>query len=89
MDTKKTFKNIKEKLSSKCASVRGFTYQFFTAYLKAKAQHKTNVENNIDDSYKDGYVTLFHCYDDVYESYFYTKNSCAYCVFLELMQDVK
>ena len=86
MDKKLIFKKVKQELASRRSNIRGFNYQFFEQYIKAKKQYRKNIENGIDDSYKDGYATLFHCYDDVYKSYLYTKNSCAYCEFLEIIQ---
>lgn len=85
MDNKIIFKKLKTELSEKTKNTRYFNFSFFEDYLKARKQHMENLKNEVDDSYTSGYVTLYHCYDEVYNSKFYNENSCAYCVFLELI----
>ncbi|HCB94651.1 MAG TPA: hypothetical protein DEP65_02645 [Ruminococcus sp.] len=87
MSNKDIYKAIKDTMAKQRDSVKGFTYKFFEKFLAAKQLHIENLKNNIDDSYYSGHVLLFHCYDDIYQDKFYTDNSGAYCLFLQLLSD--
>lgn len=87
---KKSMKNdlysiIKQELKTRCRNIRYFNRDFFNTFTAAAKANRENRKSGIDDSYiKDGYITLYHCYDSVYSSDFYNKNSCAYCEFLSV-----
>lgn len=80
-----TYTQIKEELKKRCSSTKYFTKEFYKAFLTARETKKEYIEKGIDDSYKKGYVTLYHSYDQIYESKFYNLNSGTYCEFLSLI----
>ena len=84
------FQRIKAVMKNRKASTKYFTKAFLEAYKTARAKTKSNFENLIDDSYmhENGYVKLFHSYDEVYNSKFYQQNSCGYCEFLEVANEL-
>jgi len=75
------YRKIKSELIACGCSTRYFTREFLSTYAAA-LKHFREIE--IDDSYLDGHVILFHSFDPVYTSDFYRKNSCSYCEFLVL-----
>ena len=81
---KKYYKIIKEELKARRENVKYFNYDFFTKWIEAIQEREKTIKAGIDASYKKGYITLYHFYDEIYSSDFYNKNSCAYCVFLEI-----
>lgn len=80
---KKVYSDIKRVLSQE-SNTRYFTFEFFQNFVAAYKQGCDNLKNNIDDSYYNNNVLLFHCYDLVYQSKFYSKNSGSYCEFLSI-----
>lgn len=79
------YKTVKTELSKKCKSVKYFTKEFFTDFIQAVRERRHNIEKGIDRSYKNGYVTLYHEYDKIYNSKFYKENGSSYCEFLQLV----
>lgn len=79
------FKEVKQELKKRRENVKYFNKAFFNAYIDALRLRKYNLENDIDDSYYNGIVKLFHSYDPVYSSDFYIKNSACYCEFLSVV----
>ena len=81
---KKIYSDIKRVLSIQGNNTRYFTFEFFQNFVTAYKQRCNNLKNNIDDSYYNNNVLLFHCYDSIYQSKFYNKNSGSYCEFLSI-----
>lgn len=78
------YQRIKTELSLRHCSPRYFNRAFLSAFLSAYETNRKNRENGIDDSYTVGHVTLYHAWDEIYKTDFYSKNSSAYCEFLEI-----
>ena len=88
MNKHELYLSIRDELSEKCDSIRHFNRRFLDDYINCLNQRRENLKNGIDDSYRDEkapHVVLYHCWDDVYDSRFYQKNSCAYCEFLSII----
>ena len=81
---KKYYKKIKEELKKRRNNVKYFNYDFFIKWVDAIQEREKTIKAGIDASYVKGYITLYHYYDNIYNSDFYNKNSCAYCEFLEI-----
>ena len=79
------YRKIKDELIRRKEKTTHFTKQFLSDYIECVKSRKYTLENDIDDSYKIGNVTYYHSWDKVYNSKFYQKNSCGYCVFLEIV----
>ena len=82
---KKYYKIIKEELKARRENVKYFNYDFFTKWIEAIQEREKTIKAGIDASYKKGYITLYHYYDNIYKTDFYNKNSAAYCQFLEVV----
>ena len=78
------YQQIKAEIASRGEKPTHFTKRFFDDFCQAVKQFKRNYERGIDNSYYVDGVRLTHEYDAVYSSKFYIKNSCAYCLFLEI-----
>lgn len=81
---------VKVELAKSAGNTKHFTKAFFKAFADAKAKRAKTIENGEADA--DMYVIrpeapicLYHSFDEVYNSDFYTKNGSAYCVFLEII----
>lgn len=76
MDSKKLFSKIKTELERQKASLKYFTYAFFTTYI--------NDLKNVKNAIRNG-ATNAEAWNDagVYSTKFYQQNSSAYCLFLE------
>lgn len=81
---------VKTELQKRTESTKHFTRTFFKTYADAKAKRAKVIESGEADA--DMYVIrpeapicLYHSFDEVYNSDFYTKNGSAYCVFLEII----
>lgn len=83
------YNDIKKLILKHSESARYFTPEFYAIYLNAINKSLFNRINNIDDTYKDGNITKKHSFDNVYSSDFYNLNGTAYCIFLEIMNDIK
>lgn len=81
---KKVYQDIKRILSIQGNNTRYFTFEFFQDFITAYKTRCQNLQNNIDDSYYNNNVLLFHCYDSIYKSKFYNKNVGSYCEFLSI-----
>ena len=81
----KSYTEIKNELKQERQSIRYFTRAFLETYAAALETNKRNAEKGIDDSYNDGGIWTRHAWDDVRKTDFYLKNSCAYCVFLQIV----
>lgn len=81
----KSYSEIRQELKRECQSVKYFTRAFLETYAAALETNKRNAEKRIDDSYNDGGIWTRHAWDDVRKTDFYLKNSCAYCVFLQIV----
>jgi hypothetical protein len=83
-----TYKQVKEELKRRCEKTRYFNKAFYNTYCDVKKEMLRKIEDGNEyeqDKYvKDG-ILLFHTYDPIYNSKFYKRNSCAYCVFLEIV----
>lgn len=82
------FQILKQALINCGERTTHFTKAFVESYKNARAKSKFCIENEIDDSYYSGIVKLYHSWDEVYNSKFYQKNSCAYCKFLEIAYEI-
>lgn len=80
----KEYQRIKDELKRRDEKAAFFTRQFFDDWKEAVKTRAAAVKDEIDESYKVGRVTLFHSFDKIYKSDFYNRNSCGYCVFLEI-----
>ena len=76
---------VKNELKKLVSSTRHFTKDFYNVYLKAIETGKRIDEAGKDDKYYKNGILLRHRFDEVYQSEFYNKNSCAYCEFLSIM----
>lgn len=89
--TKKYYNIIKAELKRRRENVKYFNLAFFKAYIDAikagkAAEDAGTLEN---EKYKIGLVTLFHYFDPIYTSDFYTKNSGCYCEFLAVVNEYR
>lgn len=84
---KDNFSIIREALKKETGKYpRYFTRKFYADYIAAVSAFKENRSAGIDTSYrKPGaeHVLLFSEYNPVYNSAFYQKDGCTYCLFLE------
>jgi hypothetical protein len=87
--TKDFYPIIRQELKKETGKYpRYFTRAFCKNYLSAAETLRKNRAAGIDSSFRKPdapYVVLFREYIPVYESYFYKKDSCNYCVFLEIV----
>jgi len=81
----KSYSEIKTELKKEMESTKYFTKSFLATYNAALETIRKNVEKGIDDSYCDNGIWTRHAWDDVRKTDFYNKNSCAYCVFLQIV----
>lgn len=84
---KKYYNIIKTELKRRRENTKYFNYAFFEKYIKAIQAYNNNLKAGIDDSYKDGIVTKYHHYDDIYNDKFYMYNGGCYCEFLAVVSD--
>lgn len=85
----KDYKTIKAILKANRESTRYFTKDFYNTYLQVIESVNRAAEQGIDPEYyqnADG-VTVSHAWDPVYNTDFYNRNSCAYCQFLEIVNE--
>lgn len=81
------YKMIKEELQKVRSSTKYFNRKFFLTFCEAVRMNKRNRDMGVDGSYvnpENPTVVLHHCYDSVYDSDFYQKNSGCYCEFLSI-----
>ena len=78
------YKEMKTLLKKQCSNIKYFTADFYDMFKKAYRDATKAIINGDDKRYRKNGILLNHCYDPVYESEFYNKNSGAYCSFLEL-----
>lgn len=82
------YNRIKNQLKTVCSSTKYFNKDFLKLYKKALETGRKYDKDGTDDGYiKDG-VFLRHRFDDIYNSDFYNKNSCAYCEFLAIVAGI-
>ena len=84
---KKVFQDIKSILKKQGYNTKYFSLSFFYDFVTAQKTREYNLQNNIDDSYYNNNILLFHCYDPIYNSKFYNKNGGSYCHFLSVFYD--
>ena len=84
-----TYTEVKKAIKERHENTKHFTPEFYQEFIKAQNTCMYNRINNINDTYKAGNVTLLHSYDGVYASKFYNLNGPAYCVLLEVVNQVK
>lgn len=84
---KKYFDIIKTELKTRRENTKYFNYKFFVKYLEAIQTGAKNEKAGIDDRYKDGIITKFHRYDEIYTDNFYIKNGGCYCEFLAIVSE--
>ena len=82
---KDLYQIIKEELKKRRENVKYFNRAFFNKYVQAIKDYETLKKSGIDDSYKDGIITKYHHYDNIYIDNFYVKNSGCYCEFLAVV----
>jgi hypothetical protein len=82
---KRYYKIIKNELQQRRNNTKYFNYTFFVTYIQALKDREKAIKAGLDESYKKGYITLYHYYDEIYKTDFYNKNSAAYCQFLEVV----
>lgn len=82
------YADIRADLLADGESVKYFTKKFYADYKAAYDLATKLIEDGTlwdeGQAYVVDNVRLFHCYDNIYNSKFYSKNSCGYCHFLEL-----
>lgn len=86
-----SYEEVKQILAERCSSTKHFTKKFYKEFLEAKAKAEKHwkdgtideVRYTINDNGTE--IVLNHCYDNIYASNFYNRNSGAYCEFLSLM----
>jgi len=83
--TMSEYKKIKDELTRRHEKTTHFTRRFFDDFNTATKNRAYAIKEGIDESYKRGYITLFHSYDPIYASDFYNRNGGAYCAFLEII----
>lgn len=87
--TKDFYSIIRNELKNETGKYpRYFTRAFYKNYLSAAETFRKNRAAGIDSSFRKpgaSHVVLFREYIPVYESDFYRKDSCNYCVFLEIV----
>ena len=89
---KDLYKIIKEDLKKHCSNVEYFNREFFKEFCAAQKRRNEIYKNgvwNLEKLEKERYtdengIIKLHYYDNIYKSDFYNKNSCAFCVFLEV-----
>lgn len=79
---KKLYNIIKAELKKRRENTRYFNYDFFVKYVNAIQAGEKARKAAIDDSYKDGYITKYRHYDEIYKDRFYNDNGGCYCEFL-------
>ena len=85
----KLYNEIKNELKKRRENTKYFNREFFNKWIQAIQENEKNIKDGINDSYKSGYITLYHCYDEIYKSDFYNKNGGCYCEFLAVVMDYK
>lgn len=70
----KTYKEMKAELKTVRKDIRYFNEKFYAAFVK---DYRKSIQNNIDGIDAEEFR-------ETKQTSFYNKNSCAYCVFLEL-----
>ena len=80
-----TYEKVKAEILAHRSNAKHFTRKFYADFVGAVKKNKYNREHNIDTSYQVNGITLFHEYDDIYNSKFYNLNSGTYCYFLEVV----
>lgn len=85
----KLYNEIKNELKKRRENVKYFNRDFFNKWIEAVQENEKNIKAGKNDSYKNGCITLYHCYDEIYKSNFYNKNSGCYCEFLAVALDYK
>ena len=78
------YQRIKAELKKQCRNIKYFSAAFLATFKNARAKARFNIEHDIDDSYRENDITLYHGYDEIYTSDFYQKNGSGYCSFLEI-----
>lgn len=88
---KKYYKIIKAELQKRRENVKYFNMDFFKMYIDAiKAGKAAEDAGTLEkEKYKNGLITLFHYFDPIYTSDFYTKNSGCYCEFLAVVNEYR
>ena len=79
------FNEVKQELKKRRENVKYFNKAFFNTYIDAIRLRKYNLEHDVNDDYVMDGIRLVHCFDPVYNTDFYNKNSACYCEFLSIV----
>lgn len=86
---KKYYNLIKTELKKRRENVKYFNMQFFKLYVDAIQAGKKAVDAGALDNerYTKNNITLYHYYDNIYNTPLYTKNGGCYCEFLAVASE--
>lgn len=82
---KLNYNAIKTELKNRKESTKHFTKAFYNDYKQSVEKRLHEIETGKNNYYYRDNILLNHAYDNIYKSKFYNENTCAYCVFLEIV----